>query len=145
MSVTYLGSRQQEHWQKRFDAWFPDGAIASWQEEPGPGHPIIYAVPWVEVVAADGTDPVLLLRPYGTYRVVGPYKMTDYDVLRTKPHVLVLATVTGAPRPLLLAAGMDDRRKRQMAPERARQQAEPYPSYIYGGGGEEGGSGTRLV
>lgn len=131
MSITYRGSPQQEEWQQRFDAWFPDGAVASWMEEPGPWHPLIYAVPWMEVVAVDDGDPVLLMRPYGTARVVGPYPMTAHEVLRTKPHLLLAATVVGDDRRMLLSAGMDERRKVQIRPERADQQAHPYPSSIY--------------
>jgi hypothetical protein len=114
-------------WQGRFDHWFPDGAIASWQEEEGPWKPVIYAVPWVEVVAVQGNSPVILMRPYGTDRVVGPYVVVEHEILRLKPHLLLMATFENVVNHMLLTAGMDESKAAAMAPARAYQQANPFP------------------
>lgn len=127
MTVVDLEASQQAGWQKKLDGWFPDGAIASWQEAPGPWSPVIYAVPWVEVVAVKGAWPVILLRPYGTDRVVGPYTVTGTEVLRTKPHLLLMVTFEGVENTMLWCAGMDESKATAMVSERAEQQANPYP------------------
>jgi hypothetical protein len=131
VSATSLAGWSQAQWQKKFDGWFPDGVIASWTGHAGPGKPVIYAVPWIQVGAMDGNDPVIVMRPYGTSRVVGPYHVTDYDLLRTKPHNLVMVTFEEASEHMVLAAGMDPRRREQMKPERAVQQARPVPPDMF--------------
>jgi hypothetical protein len=131
--VADVANLTQERWQKLLDQVFPDGAVASWpHDDNAPGYPVIYMVPWLEVTGTAGLDPIVVMRPFGVDRVVGPFRMIGHEVLRTKPHILWAVTFQGVPNnPMIWCAAMGDSYAEQIAAERARQQADPFPDTSY--------------
>jgi hypothetical protein len=75
--------------QKRFDALFPQGAIATWMHQPAQDN-VLYQVMWIYVERMEGMDPVLSLYVFGD-RILDGLRCTGWKVITPKPNYLAVA------------------------------------------------------
>ena len=111
----------QQSWQRKLDALFKQGAIATWMRGPD-GDNTRYSVSWVEVTGVLGLDPVLRLYVFGSDRVLSGLVLSAWEVLRARPHFIAKATFAGEPHPMMLTAAIPPQLATLMAPDRKAHQ-----------------------
>jgi hypothetical protein len=114
-----------ESWQRKLDALFPKGAVATWMRG-SEGANTRYIVEWFQVSGLSGLDPLLLIyaRPD---RVLGPYQLVDLETVRTKPHYMAKAQFAAQPHALLLCAELPPAMAIKVAQSRAKVIADALP------------------
>lgn len=115
-------------WQARLDREFPQGAVGSWVRPPNPAsHPAIYNIPYIEVLAMAGLDPVLIMTVYGTgSKILGPWRVISYETLAEEPFTARRLTFAGTRDRLVLVDAVGDQMAAMMAQDRAEQKAHPH-------------------
>lgn len=67
-----------EQWQRKFDAEYPQGVIASWADQDRQDGRTIYVIPRIEVTALAGLDPMVRLPVQASQVVLGPSRVMSY-------------------------------------------------------------------
>jgi hypothetical protein len=103
-------------WQHRLDRLFPNGAIASWNEDSPQA--TIYLIPRIYVVEVQGDKPVVWMSAFaGSDKTLGPWLVTNVAPLKASPFAANV-TFEGHSRTMRLNGGMDDRLAMVMLSER---------------------------
>lgn len=110
---------QADRWQKRLDAWFPRGAVATWIQTAK-----TVPVAWIHVSGMEGLDPVLsFYHPFGWTKVK---TLASTHIIRSKPHLIVQASFTDGST-VQLTAAVPDGLARDLAIARAQAQGQAVP------------------
>lgn len=64
-------------WQHQIDQAFPRGALCTWEHLRGED-PVIYRVPWIQVLDMAGMEPVVSMSVIEKSRVLGPERLVTY-------------------------------------------------------------------
>ena len=105
-------------YQQRFDADFPQGLLATWDDPGGPEH--TYPVPRVEVLDMLGLDPVVRL-PVDDWAKTVDGTIVSYRVERTDPCLVARVIFRDYPqRHMLWSAGVSSQLAARLIPARIR-------------------------
>lgn len=107
-------------WQERLDREFPDGAIASWVEDPIPDSPAaIFSIPRIIVVGMNGDFPIITMPTApADGKVLDNMVVTSWNEYATQPHLIVIANLLNDSLPLRLCAAVTPQMAKLMAPLR---------------------------